>query len=180
MFDDLRLSLTLAVGTALIFVAVIVGTAGGAPNREPGEAFAGGSVQISGGWAAATIGQGTTSAAYLVIENTGARDDRLVSARIDGVPVTEIHMNVQENGVMGMRPVDGIPLPAGEAVTLEPGGFHLMLMQLGGPLADGDALDLTLSFENAPEQQVTLPVRKRDAGRPGHGDHDSHGDGSHE
>jgi copper(I)-binding protein len=62
-------------------------------------------------------------------------------------------------GEMTMRPVDGIDIPAEGTVTLEPGGYHVMLIDLAKPLAAGETFDLTLTFENAGEQVVTVTVR---------------------
>ncbi|MCU0274542.1 MAG: copper chaperone PCu(A)C, partial [Acidimicrobiales bacterium] len=61
---------------------------------------------------------------------------------------------------MTMRPVDGIDLPAGEAVALEPGGLHVMLLDLPAPLEIGQTYELTLTFEQAGEQTVTVEVRE--------------------
>lgn len=63
------------------------------------------------------------------------------------------------SGEMMMREIDELALPAGEAVELKPGGYHIMLLGLAEPLETGDEIELTLSFENAGEQTVTVPVR---------------------
>ena len=52
----------------------------------------------------------------------------------------------------------GLPIPAGETVTLQPGGFHLMFMGLNQPLVEGEAVTVTLTFETAGEIDVVLPV----------------------
>jgi copper(I)-binding protein len=62
-------------------------------------------------------------------------------------------------GEMGMKEVDSVDLPAGKAVAFEPGGYHVMLIDLAEPLAKGDEFTLTLTFEKAGEQKVTVPVR---------------------
>jgi len=59
---------------------------------------------------------------------------------------------------------DGLPLPAGESVSLAPGGTHLMLMGLTGPLSAGDQVPLTLSFETGPRITLQVPVRAVGAG----------------
>ncbi len=181
MFEDQRLALTVAIGTALVFIAVLVGTVGGPSEQEPGTGFAGSGLRISGGWVAESLGESNTAAAYLVIDNGGAVDDRLVGAAAAEIPVTELHMNLNEGGINRMRPVDGIPLPAGKAVSLEPGGFHIMLLQVPNALMAGDVVSVTLSFRNAPPQTVELPVRGR-AWRQGNeasaGDPERDADGS--
>ena len=63
------------------------------------------------------------------------------------------------DGAMTMQPVDSIELPAGEEVSLEPGGYHIMLLDLVAPLEVGDTFDIVLTFENAGEVTVTAEVR---------------------
>lgn len=60
---------------------------------------------------------------------------------------------------MAMQPVEQIALPAGETVVLEPGGYHVMLLELAEPLVTGDTFDVTLTFETAPEATITVDVR---------------------
>ncbi|MEZ5322180.1 MAG: copper chaperone PCu(A)C [Microthrixaceae bacterium] len=62
-------------------------------------------------------------------------------------------------GTMTMRPVDRIELPAGEAVALRPGGYHVMLIDLTKPLQVGAPIELTLDFEKADDMTITVPVR---------------------
>ena len=61
--------------------------------------------------------------------------------------------------VMTMVPVDQIDLPAGEAVALKPGGYHVMLINLPQSLETGTSFDLTLDFENAADMTVNVTVR---------------------
>ena len=72
-----------------------------------------------------------------------------------------------DNGAMKMRQVDGIDLPAGKPVTLKPGGYHIMLLDLAHPLKQGQSFPLTLSFEKAGKQNVTVKVQKVGAMAPG-------------
>jgi copper(I)-binding protein len=74
---------------------------------------------------------------------------------------------------MTMRPVkDGLPIPAGKSVSLAPGGYHLMLMDLKAPLKKGDKIPVTLKFEKAGDVNVTLDVRDIGAtGTSGQMDH---------
>ena len=62
-------------------------------------------------------------------------------------------------GEMTMQPIESLDLPAGETVVLEPGGFHVMLIDLVAPLEAGDEIEVTLTFENAGERTITVPVR---------------------
>jgi copper(I)-binding protein len=67
---------------------------------------------------------------------------------------------------MRMREVDAIPVPARGAVTLRPGGLHLMLIGLTRPLAAGETVPVTLRFERAGEVQATLAVQAAGARGP--------------
>ena len=100
------------------------------------------------------------SAAYFTLQNGLAEPVRLVSARTDAARVTEIHLSFEENGVMRMRPVvDGVEVAPGEAVAFEPGGYHIMLIDLQRPLVEGDRFPMTLTFDGADEQTVEAEVR---------------------
>ena len=85
----------------------------------------------------------------------------------------ELHQTTNENGVMHMLPLpDGLALPAGQGVTLAPGGLHVMLMGLRHPLKQGETLALTLTFEHAAPVTVQVPVQAAGASSPaGHGGH---------
>ena len=95
-------------------------------------------------------------AAWLTIRNAGGQD-RLVGAESPAAERVEIHTHVHEGGVMMMRRVDAIDVPAGGEAALEPGGDHLMLFGLKGKLSPGDTFPLTLLFEKA--GPVTVEVR---------------------
>lgn len=104
------------------------------------------------------MSEGTgTGAVYLEILNTGAELDRLVSATTDAAVTVEIHTMLVEDGVMTMRELeDGIELPPGETVILDPSNLHVMLIDLNYDLTPGLTFDLSLMFEVAGE--VTVPV----------------------
>jgi len=103
------------------------------------------------------------AAAYFTLQGPAA--DRLISAEIEGVGITELHtVHRDENGVMRMRPVEGYDLPAGGTVVLEPGGNHLMLMGITQPLEAGDTRTVTLRFESGAETVVELDVKDQQRG----------------
>lgn len=104
---------------------------------------------------------GGTGAAYFLIENGGSEADRLIAAAAGVSDVVEIHEIADNNGVMEMRPLaDGLEIPAGETVALEPGGYHIMLIGLKHDLNAGDTFDLTLTFETAGEVVVPVSVQR--------------------
>ncbi|HAJ04400.1 MULTISPECIES: copper chaperone PCu(A)C [unclassified Brevundimonas] len=88
-----------------------------------------------------------------------ATDDRLVSVSTDAAGKAEIHEMSTAGGVMTMAEMtDGLPLPAGEVTALQPGGNHIMLMQVTAPLAEGDTVDLALTFADAAPVTVSARV----------------------
>lgn len=103
---------------------------------------------------------GGVSAVYLTIQN-GAQADTLVSAQSDAAGRVEIHrtQDVGE-GLSGMVPVEGgLAMAAGETVTMEPGGLHVMLLDLQRDLAEGDTLNVTLDFAGTGARTVRAPIR---------------------
>jgi copper(I)-binding protein/putative intracellular protease/amidase len=99
------------------------------------------------------------TAAYLVIENNSTKETSLVAAKTDIAGAVELHRAEVENGMMRMRKLDRIRLPAGK--TELTGDLHIMLIDLKSPVQDGDQVSLTLEFENAPSKTLMVPVRKR-------------------
>ena len=100
------------------------------------------------------------SAAYLVIRNPGEQDDALVAVDAAMADTVEIHSVTMDDGVMRMRPVDSVAIPAGGEAVLEPGGYHIMLIGIRDALAEGDSVPLTLRFRSGATVDVTAPVRR--------------------
>ncbi len=101
---------------------------------------------------------------FMQITNTSGADDTLIGVVAD-FPRVEIHTTeFDSEGVARMKHLhDGIVIPAGETVALEPGGLHVMFMGLrDNPLVEGETVDATLVFENAGEIPVTFDVVKRE------------------
>lgn len=121
------------------------------------------SVQVSGAWARTSPMMVSVGAAYFQI--TSPIDDRVVAATVDpsiaaSVEIHETTHSEQDHSTMTMRELpDGLVLPAGQAVALAPGGYHLMLMELVEPLAVGDQFELKLTLEQAGEIPVSVEVR---------------------
>ncbi len=99
------------------------------------------------------------SGAYMQITNGDDAPHALVAAHADVAENVELHNHVMEDGMMKMRRMDSVPLPAGETVTFEPGGLHVMLIGLTGPLEAGSRFDIELQFEDDSRQSVTFDVR---------------------
>ena len=118
-----------------------------------------GDLVLDHAWARATPGGAKVGGGYLIIENKGAIPDKLIGGSSPAAAKVEVHEMATNNGVMTMRPVEnGLSIPAGQSVTLAPGGYHLMLMDLKGPLKKGDKVPVTLAFEKAGEVKVTLDI----------------------
>ena len=122
-------------------------------------AFAQGTdVVITYAWARATPGGAQAAAVYATIE--AAAGDRLTGVSTPAAQKADIHEMTMDGNVMKMRDVDGVDLPAGQSVTLKPGGYHIMLSGLAKPLKEGDSFPLTLNFAKAGTRQVTVSVAK--------------------
>jgi len=124
-----------------------------------------GALQIGQPWARSTVPAQKTGGAYLQVRNTGSTPDRLLGGTTSAAERVELHSMKMEGDVMKMREVPAIEVPAGQTVALQPGGLHLMLVGLKGPLKPGAAVPLTLKFEKAGQVKVDLKVES-DAPQP--------------
>jgi copper(I)-binding protein len=129
--------------------------------------YTAGDLAIAHPWTRAAGANGN-GAAFMRLRNTGAQPDRLISASTPIARVVELHTMIREGDVMRMRPVTDIAVAAGQTVELRPGGFHVMLIGLNAPLAQGARVPLTLRFERAGEVQVELNVEAAGARGSGH------------
>jgi periplasmic copper chaperone A len=112
-------------------------------------------------WARPSPQMATNAAFYMVIENGTDQAEELMSANSSACGVTELHeMYDMGEGVMGMRPVEGIEIPAGETVTLQPGGLHVMCINRLEDFTAGQIIPLTLSFKNAGTLEYDVTVRE--------------------
>ena len=121
-------------------------------------------VEVSDAWCRATPNGARAGACYAAFRSIG-RDDRLVGVATPAARTVQVHEMRTEGGVMRMGEMaDGLPLPEGEGVTLAPGGTHVMLMGLEGPLVAGQRVTLTLHFDQAADVTLEVPVRPGAAG----------------
>lgn len=141
--------------TALLLVIAMFAAACGAPQQAPA------ALEVQDAWAAPTPGGVDVAAGYLTIVNDSGADDRLISATSPRAERVEVHDMSFDNGVMRMRPVDGgLAVPAGTMVALEPGGQHLMFHGVRAPFAEGERIPVTLTFAQAGEVSVQMPVQR--------------------
>jgi hypothetical protein len=100
------------------------------------------------------------SAAYMTVQNNTDNDITLTAATTDVARMVQVHQTVIEDDVARMQEVtDGLTIPAGESVNLEPGGYHIMLMNLEEALVDGEETTLNLIFSNDETRTITAPIR---------------------
>lgn len=102
-------------------------------------------------------GQAVT-AAFLVFQNSGPAPLRVTEASSPAAARVEFHEHSHENGMMRMREVEALVIPAGGILRLAPGQIHLMLIGLHGPLAEGDQVPFTFGGEGFDSLAVSLPV----------------------
>lgn len=118
-----------------------------------------GDLEIDGLWARATPPGAVAAGGFMTITNTGSTADALVGVASPVAGIGEVHEMKVEDGVMTMRPLeDGLAIPPGGVVVLEPGGYHIMLMDLKEPLVKGENVAVTLTFAKAGSVEATLPV----------------------
>ncbi|MGB5834295.1 MAG: copper chaperone PCu(A)C [Thiohalocapsa sp.] len=100
------------------------------------------------------------SAVFLQLQNGGDQDRALIGAESQAADVVELHTHLEEDGMIKMRQVARIDVPAGASISLEPGGLHVMLIGLKRQLQPGDDVAMTLKLDDGTELAVTAPVRK--------------------
>ncbi|MDD2884182.1 MAG: copper chaperone PCu(A)C [Dechloromonas sp.] len=102
--------------------------------------------------------------AFMRLRNSSEQDVKLLKASNPASRVTELHTHLNDNGVMKMRPVANIEIKAKGEAVLQPGGLHVMLIDLKTPLKEGDIVPVTLSFDDGSEKTVDAPVMRSMAG----------------
>ena len=130
-------------------------------------------VKVDGAWARATVQGQKATGAFMKL--TAPQATRLVAVSTPVAGVAEIHEMKMDGGVMKMRALPALDLPAKQAVELKPGSYHLMLMDLKAPLMKDGNLALTLTFKDAKgvetQQQITVPVSSGMPQEAAHGQH---------
>lgn len=149
---------------AALFAAAIVAYAppSGARNAA---------IAIDDPWAAQTNPGAIVAGGYVTLRNTGTTADRLISAASPRAQRVELHEMSMSDGMMRMRPVQGIDVPAGETATLAPGGLHIMFINIDAQFRNGEQVPVTLRFERAGAVEAVFVVRPRPSGGSGGHDH---------
>jgi len=116
-------------------------------------------VSVADAWVRGTVAGQRATGAFMTL--TAASDVALVGAASPVAKIVEIHEMAMEGDVAKMRAVPRLALPAGNPVTLKPGGYHVMLMALQQPLTEGATVPLVLTFEARDGKRTTLDVAAR-------------------
>ena len=124
----------------------------------PGHSGISSGIKVHHAWARATPGLVKNGGAYFTARNNGRHGDRIVGVSSNMSAKTEMHTHINDKGVMRMRKVDGVNVPAGGEVVFKPGGYHIMLLGLHKPLSKGDQFSATLIFEKAGKHTVAFTV----------------------
>jgi copper(I)-binding protein len=96
--------------------------------------------------------------AFMVIKNNGDKDVKILKADNPASKVTELHTHLNDNGVMKMRPVPFIEIKAKGEAVLEPGGLHVMLIDMKTPLKEGDVVPITFAFDDGSSKKFDAKV----------------------
>ena len=132
---------------ALALAAVLLALAGSASAQTT----------VKDAWVRGTVAQQNASGAFMHI--TSPKGGKLLEVRSPVAGVAEIHEMAMQGDMMRMRAVPALELPAGKAVELKPGGFHVMLMDLKQQLKPGDSVPLTLVVEGKDGKRETLQIK---------------------
>lgn len=131
-------------------------------------------VDVTNAYARATAPGQPNSAVFMQLSNQGDATS-LVSASSSAAKVVELHTHTHDQGVMRMRRIDAIELPAEGQVELAPGGLHIMLIGLEAPLQVGKQIEMTLEFADGTSEQLNVPVEQVMPAGMGHGKPMAHG-----
>ena len=119
-------------------------------------------LRVDEAWVRATVPGQPVAAAYMKL--VASVPLRLVRIDTPAAKTAQVHAMSNEDGIMRMRELDALDLPAGQIVSLAPGGMHLMLFDLSAPLRDGGRVHLTLTLRDRTgkesSQSVDAPVRR--------------------
>jgi copper(I)-binding protein len=114
-------------------------------------------VKVDDAWVRATVAPQKSTGAFMQL--TAVKPVKVVAASSPVAEVVEIHEMKMDGGVMKMRAVDALPLPAGQPVALKPGSYHVMLMGLKAPIKAGETVPLTLTVEGEDKQRTAIEVK---------------------
>lgn len=118
-----------------------------------------GDIRVTDPYARAVPPGQPNSAVFMSLRNSSRDARALVAAESGAANTVELHTHVKEGGMMRMRKIERIDLPAGETVTLQPGGLHVMLIGLTQALEPDASVDVTLIYDDGSKDRIKAPVR---------------------
>jgi len=140
------------ISLTILLVAVILISANACSTAKE-------SLEIKDAWARPGLAGGNSGVFFSIINGTGS-GDQLFGATSEVAAFVEIHKTVMENEVMMMKPQSFVAIPSGEQVDFQPGGLHVMLIDLHSDLNVGDEFQVSVKFENAGEIRLNVIVRE--------------------
>lgn len=120
-------------------------------------------LKVDDPWVRATVAPQKATGAFMQL--TSVKAAKVVAVSSPVAAMVEIHEMKMDDGVMKMRAVEALPLPAGQAVALKPGSYHVMLMGLKAPIKAGETVPLTLTVEGEDKQRTTVEIKAEARGR---------------
>ncbi len=141
------------VQRAVLMIITIFSTALSAQNATPG------SVTIAAAWSREMPPAAANGAVYFQAHNSGWQPDRIIGARTDIAEQVEFHTHNMEGGMMKMRKVTSVEIPARSEVMFKPHGLHVMLIGLKQPLVKGERFGLTLVLDKAGEIDLAVHIK---------------------
>lgn len=148
--------------TSALLLAVVFSAQ--AHSQTPGQ----NTIVVDHPWARATPAGAKTGAVYVMLINNGSTGDRLLSATTPVADKVQLHSATEDNGISRMREMRTVEVAPGAKVSFNPGGLHIMVVGLKQPLKEGQSFPLTLTFEKAGKEEVSVPIAK--VGAMQHGD----------
>jgi copper(I)-binding protein len=124
-------------------------------------------IEVHQAWMRQTL-QGENGAVYFVIHNHSSESDELIGASSDVAEIIEIHESKMDGDVMKMQQLQSVPMEAYAEIKFEPGGLHLMLVDLKKEVQVGDQIEIILHFKNFEELRVRVSVRDTPAPEEDH------------
>ncbi|MCU7837726.1 MAG: copper chaperone PCu(A)C [gamma proteobacterium symbiont of Taylorina sp.] len=118
------------------------------------------SISVSDPYVRAVPPGQTVSASFMQLKNSSDKQHAIVNVKSTISKVVELHTHTHENGMMMMRQVEKMEIPANGETVLQPGGLHIMLIGLHNELTLDQKVSLTLEFEDGSSKTIEAPVRK--------------------
>ncbi len=146
---------------ALVMVAAQCGSGSNQESAAPAaEESSGAKIMVMEPWSRPSPMMAGNGVIYMTLMNNGNSADVLLGVETDIAETAELHETKMENDVMKMSPLANIKVPASGSAALEPGGMHVMLINLKQELVSGEKIAFTLNFEKSGPMTVEAEIRE--------------------